>query len=359
MSSSSPSSIKLLKFLVLVCYCGHLLTSCNAHANVSLSYTSESRDGSKVQLNMIRILNQQSVQSDIRLVGKLSLDEALFGCQMMMEYNRQMIDPSCQLTVCPACRGMGYIVKKRRSADALIKRNIIYPCYYCHQTGSTVHIQGNCHGLITFPVAAEIEVPPNSKTGDVITIPHLGNQVIDNNRILNGNLVLTIDKVASGDIEMQAGYFELTVRLTPLQALNGFVYNKTFTVGGAENRILIDRQNKTTTMSQTVTVKGVKMCCTPTPLKPTEIPSSVVTDMVATDARSCAIREDWHLLVKFALLSEKETDELEDIPVNVDDDGNMIFTSQDDLNLFMRKYESKRESQRARGLLKLLEKLQK
>jgi DnaJ-class molecular chaperone len=386
-------------------FCIVLTTIVNSFTNVSLSYYSKKAD---VKFNLLRVLGQNEMQPDIRVTGHFTVEEALYGCSKTVEYARQVISVNpmitvvgvdgrvwwghqqCELAVCPVCNGAKHVFKRKvkhysssDKAQDVITRSATYPCYHCHQTGSvlvnkhgnndhTHNSCSNCDLIRSEEHRIDVTIPPRSKPGEFITIPEMGNQVIINNQVVTGSLVLSIDKVATGDFQMYTDHFELTLKLTPLEALNGFLYNKTLDIDGitGSQHVIVDRRNKTTLLSQTVRVKGMKVCDVhidiPSEQRAGNQPAQSETNEAIMDAtvvpaneKMCSSFTESELLIKFALLSEQETDELSEISVDVDENGNMMFTGQDDIDAFVKKYELKRESQRARGLLKLLEKLKK
>ncbi len=120
---------------------------------------------------------------DVRVKVHLSLEEAAFGCEKVVEFDRWVDCPDCggkgvvgeaETVVCHACGGKG----KRVSGIFSFPR----PCSVCKGKGFIIkNLCPTClgRGRVTTKARIKVKIPPGTDEGDVLKVPEKGHSGVN------------------------------------------------------------------------------------------------------------------------------------------------------------------------------------
>lgn len=218
----------------------------------------------------------------------------------------------------------------------------------------------DCNPFKEVPVEpVSIKFPPGTRPGHQITLPGLGNPCFREVDFAVGDLVLTVSTVGKDEgYDVTGDGVTLTVTMTPDEALDGFVYEKSYITD--DEFIRIDRRGKVTIPGSTVHIKEMgfpikNATATSTTSNTTSVSAAAGNETIPSPASMA--RDD--LVIKFELEEESPEDKGEDTfpsTETVSPAGMLLLDSQEAIDAFITRSERKKKNRMGRDLLLLLRK---
>jgi hypothetical protein len=179
------------------------------------------------------------------------MEDAFFGAEIDIEFERIAKDESCMVEECPFCKGKKYLRRKSSDVNKRFMQKISTPCPVCLGLGVTS--VGSCSPYISSKHSLRVAFPAGTRPDYEITLSGYGNAVLKGLSFVPGDLKVVVEKVGpETDYVVSKSGVSLTVYLTPEEALNGFVFEKKY----VDQMLRIDRSGKLTIPGAVVRIAG-------------------------------------------------------------------------------------------------------
>lgn len=193
------------------------------------------------------------LNNNIDMLTDLSVDEAYNGKTSIFTYRRRAVNDECKPNKCTKCNGSGYINFHHRNVHKGYDHSVTSPCPECLSTGYTFNLQA-CSPYVTIEEEIRFSTPPGCLHGHKIEVPGKGHETYVLGEKTVGNLFIKVNSIKSGNMEVTSECLQMTIQMTPVQAIEGFVMDLPF----INNKTLhIDRSKKITLPNSKVVLREV------------------------------------------------------------------------------------------------------
>ena len=147
----------------------------------------------------------------------ITLEEVYSGCTKVVEFVRNVVDPTVPNVMCTKCEGMGKIVFIEKINEMMMAQRM-QVCQNCQGNGYTgVLIEEKC--------TKEIDIPINIAEGEMIINKKEGNQIIGGD---SGDLIIHINVDKHKLFKRKGNDLYCEVKVSFKKAMLGFSYNLDF-----------------------------------------------------------------------------------------------------------------------------------
>jgi molecular chaperone DnaJ len=146
--------------------------------------------------------SRHTVVPDIRVVCRISLQDAITGGKVAMQYNRFVYCETCKgqgsqaTNICSYCQGQGSLIQQIQSS-VYMKQT----CPHCHGTGGEytecIDCQGKGFSTVETKLNVKIQVGVANQTS--LRIKDKGNTIYHNDKKIDGDLFVIIDYPTTED----------------------------------------------------------------------------------------------------------------------------------------------------------------